>query len=92
MTVMLKLGQWMSIGNIRQKLGDYGSCIKTIRGLGYKFVEKESSHERAILSRMVILTLIAVLISSVASVIVVYNAHLDRTSLELRADAELSWL
>jgi two-component system alkaline phosphatase synthesis response regulator PhoP len=28
------------IGNIRQKLGDYGSCIKTIRGLGYKFVEK----------------------------------------------------
>ena len=44
--------------------------------------------KETILSRMVILTLIAVLISSVASVIVVYNAHLDRTSLELRADAE----
>lgn len=28
------------VGTIRQKLGEYGSCIKTVRGLGYKFVEK----------------------------------------------------
>ena len=28
------------IATIRQKLGEYGSCIKTVRGLGYKFVEK----------------------------------------------------
>lgn len=30
------------IATIRQKLGDYSSCIKTVRGLGYKFVERES--------------------------------------------------
>ena len=28
------------IATIRQKLGEYGSCIKTVRGLGYRFVEK----------------------------------------------------
>ncbi len=28
------------VATIRQKLGDYGSCIKTVRGLGYKFVGK----------------------------------------------------
>jgi two-component system alkaline phosphatase synthesis response regulator PhoP len=29
------------IATIRQKLGEYGSCIKTVRGLGYKFVDKD---------------------------------------------------
>lgn len=29
------------IGTIRQKLGEYGSYIKTVRGLGYRFVRNE---------------------------------------------------
>jgi two-component system phosphate regulon sensor histidine kinase PhoR len=37
---------------------------------------------------MIVLTLIAVVISSVASVIVVYDVHLDNTKAELLADAE----
>lgn len=29
------------VGTLRQKLGEYGSWIKTVRGLGYKFAELE---------------------------------------------------
>jgi two-component system alkaline phosphatase synthesis response regulator PhoP len=29
------------IGTIRQKLGEYGRYIKTVRGLGYRFVRNE---------------------------------------------------
>jgi two-component system alkaline phosphatase synthesis response regulator PhoP len=29
------------IGTVRQKLGPYGTWIRTVRGLGYKFVELE---------------------------------------------------
>ena len=44
--------------------------------------------KETILRRMIVLTLIAVVISSVASVIVVYDVHLDNTKAELLADAE----
>src|SRR5690554_268108 len=44
--------------------------------------------KQTILRNMVILTLIAVIASSVFSVLVVYNHHLDYTSAELRNDSD----
>lgn len=33
----------MHIRTLRQKLGEEGGCIKTIRGVGYRFMEKEET-------------------------------------------------
>ena len=56
----------MHIRTLRQKLGEEGgSCIKTVRGVGYRLVRSETKEEgsmrRAILEKNFILVLLAAL-------------------------------